>query len=199
MCGSLIDSLSAGIIICGTGLIFILSQKPEYIWLGSLICAIGAMQFIDAILWIQKEQNISTDFVSHYVTILILILQPIVSYLGYVYFYKKRMPLFEAILVPYVICSVYVWSITCKDTTITSDGYLKWCDFNMLSVTKLGYILIVIFPMLFFPNMLQRVLFLLAITGTWIYNYNHEAFGSRWCYSTILYAVLALGAFLIKE
>lgn len=198
MCGSLIDSLSSGIIIWGIGLVFILSQKPEYLWLGSVIITIGAMQFIDAILWIQKEQNISTDFVSRYGIPFVLALEPIAAYLGYVYFYKQRMPLFEIILVVYTLIFGYIWITHCDDTTITRDGYLKWCDFNLIHMNKLAYLLILIFPILFFPNMLHKVLFLSLIVSSWIYNFNHEAFGSRWCYSTVVYAVAALGVFLVK-
>lgn len=197
MCGSIIDSVSSGTIIYGVGIILLLSRKPEYLWLGSFILIIGTMQFVDALLWIMKQHNMSTDFVSRYLIILVLVLEPIVAYLGYVYFYKQRMPLFEVVLFIYTICSIYSWTRICDDTTITQDGYLKWCGFDILFIIKVLFLLILLFPMLFFPNMLQKTLCITILSGTWLYNLNHEAFGSRWCYSTVVYSIMALGAFLL--
>ena len=197
MCGSLIDSVSSGTIIYGVGIILILSGKPEYLWLGSLILIIGTMQFVDALLWIMKQHNMSTEFVSRYLIILILVLEPIVAYLGYVYFYKRRMPLFEVVLFIYTICSMYSWITLCDDTTITQDGYLKWCGINILFIIKVLFLLVLLFPILFFPNMLQKILCITILSGTWLYNLNHEAFGSRWCYSVVVYSIMALGVFLL--
>ena len=198
MCGSIIDSVASGTIICGTGVFFILSGKAEYIWLGSLIIIIGTMQFVDALIWLLKAQDISTQFISKYGIILVLMLELIVSYLGYVFYYKKRVPIFEILLFVYIILMGCLWLLICEDTTITSDGYLKWCGVNIGPITKSSFILILMSPMLFFPILEQRLLFLSLIGATWVYNYNHEAFGSRWCYSTVMYAVLALGLFLCK-
>jgi len=197
MCGSLIDSVSSGTIIYGVGIILILSGKPKYLWLGSLILIIGTMQFVDALLWIMKQHNMSTEFVSRYLIILILVLEPIVAYLGYVYFYKRRMPLFEVVLFIYTICSMYSWITLCDDTTITQDGYLKWCGINILFIIKVLFLLVLLFPILFFPNMLQKILCITILSGTWLYNLNHEAFGSRWCYSVVVYSIMALGVFLL--
>jgi hypothetical protein len=197
MCGSVVDSVSAGTIIYGVGIILILSGKPEYLWLGSFILIIGTMQFVDALLWIMKQHNMSTDFVSRYLIVLILVLEPIIAYLGYVYFYKQRIPLFEIVLFTYTVSSIYIWTTICDETTITQDGYLKWCGVDILFINKVIFLFILLFPILFFPNMLQKVLCIGIITGTWLYNLNHEAFGSRWCYSTVAYSIMVLGTFLL--
>jgi hypothetical protein len=111
MCGSTIDSVTAGTIICGTGAFFILSGKAEYIWLGSAIFIIGTMQFIDALIWILKAQNISTKFVSKYGVILILMLELIIAYLGYVFYYKKRIELYEIALLLFIIVLRVGWHL----------------------------------------------------------------------------------------
>jgi hypothetical protein len=199
MCGSIIDSVASGTIICGTGAFFILSGKAEYIWLGSLIIIIGTMQFVDALIWLLKAQHISTQFISKYGIILVLMLELIISYLGYVFYYKKRVPIFEIALSIYIIMMGYIWISMCEDTTITSDGYLKWCGVNIAPILKVSFIVFLMIPVLFFPVLEQKLLFLSLIGAIWVYNYNHEAFGSRWCYSTVIYAVLALGLFLYKS
>ena len=81
MCGSVVDSVSAGTIIYGVGIILILSGKPEYLWLGSFILIIGTMQFVDALLWIMKQHNMSTDFVSRYLIVLILVYHSLLLHL----------------------------------------------------------------------------------------------------------------------
>jgi len=199
MCGSTIDSVTAGTIICGVGAFFILSGKAEYIWLGSAVFIIGTMQFIDALIWILKAQNISTKFVSKYGVILILMLELIIAYLGYVFYYKKRIELYEIALLLFIIVSGNEWISLCKDTIVTNDGYLKWCNINIPSSFKVLFITFLLIPMLFFPILEHRLLALGMIVGTWLYNYNHEAFGSRWCYGTVLYAIMALGLFLYKS
>jgi len=196
MCGSIADSLSAGAIIYGVGIYFILTGKPEYIWLGSFMIITGTIQFVDAAIWTLKYYNLSTDFVSRYCTITVLLLEPIVAYLGYVFFYKKRMIPFEIILLIFVLRNLYIFITSCDETTVTKDGYLKWCGFDIQFINKVAWLLVLIFPLLFFPNVLHMGLIIAILGGTWLYNVNHEAWGSRGCHSTVLYAIAALGLLL---
>ena len=198
MCGSIRDSIIAGSIIYGVAAIFVLSNKAEYIWLGSLLFVIGTIQIMDALIWAFKQFDISTDWISRYAILTILLLEPVVAYLGYLYYYGKvaRLPIYEISLAVFILISVYNWIAYCEDTSITRDGYLKWCGVDLPPFFKIGFLILLGIPMLFFPNLLQKLLIFVSAFGTWMYNFNHEAFGSRWCYSSILYVTAALIAYL---
>ena len=200
MCGSTTDSIIAGSIICGVAATFVFSDKREYIWLGSLLFVVGTIQFMDALLWTFKSRGISTDFITRYGIITILLLEPIVAYLGYVYYYgpSGRMPIYEVILALAIIAGAYLWITTCKETTTTKDGYLKWCNFDFIAFLKITFLVLLLFPLLFFPNLLQKIVLLTLTAGTWLYNFNHEAFGSRWCYSSVAYSIAGLLIFLLQ-
>ena len=192
MCGTIQESIIAGLIINGTALALILTQRPKDIWLGCFLFVIGLMQWADAALWYQKSEGISTDFVSRYAIPTILALEPLVAYAGYVLYYKKRMPVIEIIYAAALLHFMVMWIMTCADTTITTDGFLKWCDYDMSSISKIAYLAMLVFPFLFYPDPVTRGLIILCLIVPWLYNFNHEAFGSRWCHSVEISCILLL-------
>jgi hypothetical protein len=201
MCSSILDSIVAGLIIYGVAALFVISGKAEYIWLGSLLFAIGSMQFVDAIIWFFKQNDISTEFITRYGVITVLLAELLVAYGGYVYYYgqKARIPIYEILLALTVIIYGIIWITMCKETTVTKDGYLKWCNVEFIAFLKITFLAMLLFPMLFFPNLLQKVVLFTLIGGTWLYNFNHEAFGSRWCYSSVVYSIAGLLIFLFRS
>ena len=186
MCGSIRDSVLAGSIIYGTAAAFVLTRKPEFIWLGSTLFVIGTIQLLDAAIWFFESSAIA-----RYGILSVLMLEPFIAYMGYVYYYKNRLPLYELAYALFAIISIYTWIIECEDTTITKDGYLKWCDYDMTPLAKWSFMLLLLFPFLYFPDINHKILLLTTTLAAWAYNYNHEAFGSRWCYSTVIYCILA--------
>jgi len=194
MCKTIQDSLQSGIISYTTGAVLIWTGQPKYIWLGAFVLIIGTMQWVDAILWRLKEQGLPTKEFSQYAVIGVLILEPLIAYLGYVYYSGHRMPLYEAIYGVTALCMVYTWFRDCQETTITEDGYLKWCDIRFKStLNKTIFIALLFFPMGFFPDVLLRNILMLLAGVLWLYNFNHEAFGSRWCHSFMILDAVILG------
>jgi len=196
MCGSIYDSIRAGTVIYGAAALFLFSGSKEYIWLGSVLLVVGTIQVFDAILWAFRQLNIPTDSIVRYGIITILMLEPLIVYGGYVYYSGKRMPIYEGILLLSVAAMTTTWILNCEETTVTKDGYLKWCNMNAPNIYKILLLFLLLFPFFFFPNILQKVFLITLTTGTWLYNYNHEAFGSRWCYSSVIYSLVAVVIFL---
>lgn len=198
MCGSFYDSVCAGAVIYGAATLFLFSGLKEYIWLGSFLLVIGTIQVLDALLWTFRHLGVSTDWIARYGIITTVLLEPIVAYMGYVYYSGKRMPIYEGILLLSVMAMAIMWIPNCEETTITKDGFLKWCNMNVLDICKIMLLFLILFPFLFFPNLLQKILLITFTSATWIYNFNHEAFGSRWCYSSVLYSIVAMCVYLVR-
>jgi hypothetical protein len=192
MCGSIEDSVVAGVIIYAAAAVFLLSGSKEYIWLGAVLLVTGTIQFLDALIWIFRKFNLPTKPIAQYGILIILMLELITVYGGYVYYSGERIPLYEILLLIAIIVMGGLWILKCKDTTVTRDGYLKWCNVNIPFIEKIIFLSFLLFPVLYFPDMAQKILFLVFACGTWLYNFNHEAFGSRWCYSVSIYAVIAV-------
>ena len=199
MCKTIQDSLESGILSYLTGILLILTGKPKYIWLGAFVLIIGTMQWVDAALWYMKQNNIPTLEFSKWAVITVLVLEPLAAYLGYVYYYGERMPLYEIAYVLVASSMFYRWFSDCKETTVTADGYLKWCDLRFENIfNKSIFLFMLFFPFTFFPDILLRNVLMVGAVILWLYNLNHEAFGSRWCHSfnildTIILARLFIG------
>jgi hypothetical protein len=176
-----------------TGFILLYTQKPKYIWLGAFVLIIGTMQWVDATLWWYKHNNISTKTLSKYGVLSVLILEPIVGYLGYVYYSGNRIIPFEIILAVSSIYIAYDWISKCQETVITCDGYLKWCnnDFKSL-LTKTIFLGLLFFPFLFFPDIFLRNMIMAVSFVLWLLSMNTDAFGSRWCHSFFILDILIL-------
>lgn len=184
MCKTIQDSVISGTLSYLTGAVLIATRKPKYIWLGVFLIVVGTMQWVDMVIWILKQNAMPTLEISKYAVITVLVLEPLAAYLGYVYYSGNRFPLYEIAYLLAVPFIVYPWVRDCKETTITADGYLKWCDQTYKSVLNRSiFFAFLVFPFLFFPDTFIRILMIVGALGLWLYNLNHEAFGSRWCHS----------------
>lgn len=191
MCKTIYDSILSGSVSYITGFLLIYLNKPEYIWLGIFILVVGSTQWIDALIWYNKQHNISTKEISKYGIITILVLELLVSYLGYVYYSRKRIIPFEILLLVGIVNFVYTWISDCEDTTVAEDGYLKWCNISFKNnvkdfIMRAMFMIALFFPFIYFPDTLLRNAIMFSGFLSWLINYNTETFGSRWCHSFYL-------------
>lgn len=159
-------------------------KKP---FVSSILSLIGFMQIIDTILWYSiKTKNLALNkIVSTYLIPFVFSIQM----LGIYYSSSWKNKYFELCFI--FLISLLIWIKQCKITTISKDGYLKWCDLKIIDIIKLIYILIITLPILKgLPNGFDKDIILLSIFITFIYNYNNEAFGSKWCYSANVMSIL---------
>lgn len=199
MCKTIQDSVESGTLSYLTGAILISTGKPKYIWLGAFVFIIGTMQWVDTTLWYMKQNSIPTLEFSKWAVMTVLVLEPLVAYLGYVYYSGERMPLYEIAYLIIAANMFYKWFSDCKETTVTADGYLKWCDIRFKSIlNKSIFIFMLFFPFVFFPDILLRNVLMVVAVILWLYNFNHEAFGSRWCHSFNILDTIILGNLLIR-
>lgn len=200
MCKTIQDSLESGILSYLTGGILILTGKPKYIWLGAFVLIIGTMQFVDATIWYMKQNKIPTLEFSKWAVMSVLVLEPLVAYLGYVYYFGQRMPLYEIVYVIVAANMFYRWFSDCKETSVSTDGYLIWCDMPFKSqFNKTIFIVMLFFPFIFFPDILLRNVLMAGAVILWLYNFNHEAFGSRWCHSFNILDMIILGRLFLER
>ena len=92
----------------------------------------------------------------------------------------------------------YGWTSRCRETTVASDGYLKWCDFSFTPLDKSIHIVFVLFPLLYFPDTLLKILIIGSICITWLYNFSRESFGSGWCYTQNFGSLAVMARILMK-
>lgn len=190
--------MESGTLSYFTGAVLISTGKPKYIWLGAFVLIVGTMQWVDATLWYMKENSIPTREFSKWAVVTVLVLEPLAAYLGYVYYFGKRMPLYEIVYLIVSASMLYRWFLECKETRVTSDGYLVWCDVPFKSIiNKTIFIALLFFPFLFFPDILLRNTIMVGAVILWLYNLNHEAFGSRWCHSFNILDIVILGRLLL--
>jgi hypothetical protein len=171
--------------------------KPAYTWIAYMLLTTAPMQFIDAAIWKRKADGLDTDALSRYAIPAVLMLQPLAIYMGFLLLYP-RMPLYELVLAVYLAVMLYTWITTCKETTVASDGFLKWCGFNFELVEKSTYILLLLFPLLYFPDTILKIIIIGSIMITWLYNYSRESFGSGWCYSQSFAGLAVMARILTK-
>lgn len=197
MCKTIQDSLISGSIALSIGVYLLSLGKPAYTWIAYMLLATAPMQFIDAAIWMRSAEGLDTDALSRYGISAVLTLQPIAIYMGFLLLYP-RMPLYELALAVYLACMVHTWVTTCRETIVASDGFLKWCGFNFDLLEKSTYILLLLFPLLYFPDNILKIILIGSITITWIYNYSRESFGSGWCYSQSFGSLAVLARVLTK-
>ena len=193
MCKDIKDSILSGSLSYITGLVLLSTYKREYIWLGLFILVIGTIQWIDALIWYFKSKNQPTLNLTKHGTIPVLALQPVFAYFGYVYYSGKN---FIPLDILYIVSSLYIyytWIKKCKETSITKDGYLKWCNIDFTNIISMTiFIILLLFPFIYFPDLFLRNIIFGTVIALWIYNFNHEAFGSRWCYSFFVCDIIIL-------
>lgn len=190
MCKTIEDSLFSGSLSYATGL-FLIYKGGFYVWLGAFVIMVGSMQWVDALIWYRKKHGLSTDALSKYGVLTVLFLEPVIAYLGYVWYYGQRMIPYEIICALSLLNLTQIWLSKCKETPVTKDGYLKWCDIDFSRwYDQTIYFILLFFPFLYFPDVFMRNMMVVAGSVLLLYTLNHEAFGSRWCH--IFYVVDAL-------
>ena len=204
MCKSITDSIFSGSLSYFTGALLLFTGKPKYIWVGTFIIAVASMQFVDAMIWYRKFQGESSVDWTRFGVPTVLAAQFLSAYLGYVYYYNKRMPIYEVFLVTIIIGMFYLYTSFCDESTLDSHGYLIWCgdqnaDMNPYSriVCRTLLLIFLMFPFLWFPDTFFRYGILGIGFILWLMTLLYDSFGSRWCYSFFLADLMILGKALL--
>jgi len=204
MCKSIGDSLFSGILSYFTGAVLLLSGKPKYIWAGSVVFAVGSMQFVDAMIWYRKSQGESSVDWARFGVPTVLALQYLSGYLGYVYYYNKRMPFYEGILLVSITTMFYLYITRCEESTLDSGGYLIWCgnkntgmNYSFRLLCRTLVMLLIFFPLFWFPDLLIRNIIMGLVFILWMTSVLYDSFGSRWCYSFFVADIIILGKALL--
>jgi hypothetical protein len=195
MCRSFSESLTSGLITTLTSLVFLATKKPAYVWLGSWLFVAGSMQYVDAYAWANGIEA-SQTFIQ-YGTGLILPLELVASYAGYVYTTRDRFPLiYELSLAAYIASMMYNWFTTECKTTIAEDGFLHWCGYRADSPARLLFFFFLIFPFFWFPDRILGTAIITGSTYTFIQNIDKQSFTASWCHSANLLSAFTLLRFL---
>jgi hypothetical protein len=195
MCRSFSESLTSGLITTLTSLVFLATKKSAYVWLGSWLFVIGLTQYLDAYVWANGVK--ASQLVIQYATSLILPLELVVSYGGYVYATHNRFPLiYEISLAVYVLLMMYNWFTGKCRTTIAEDGFLHWCGYRADSPARLLFFFFLIFPFFWFPDRILGTAIITGSTYTFIQNIDKQSFTASWCHSANLLSAFTLLRFL---
>jgi len=204
MCKSIEDSIFSGILSYFTGAVLLLTGKPKYIWIGSFILAVGSMQFVDAIIWYKKSKGEPSVDWTRYGVPTVLTAQYLTAYLGYVYYYNKRMPIYEGILIASILGMFYLYTSFCDESGIDKEGYLIWCGNNAIHMDnftrfacRTAVMLLIFFPFFWFPDVFFRYGIIGIAFILWMMTLFYDSFGSRWCYSFFVADIMILGKALL--
>ncbi len=192
MCKTIEDSIFSGALSYLTGGLLIATGKPKYIWLGAFVLTVGTMQWVDASLWYSLQQRESTAAISLFVPV-VLLLEILVAYGGYVYYYGKRMPLYEVVMIPFMLSVLYSWFKYSTETVVTKDGYLMWGNYEISSFGKIMFLLLLIFPFIFYPDDFIKYSLFAVLIPIFVYTFTQKEFGSRWCQSFFIFDIIVLG------
>lgn len=204
MCKSIEDSVVSGAVSYFTGILLVSSGNPAYIWLGTFIIVVGSMQWIDATIWYRKERGLSVENLGRIAIPIVLSLELLSAYLGYVYYYKKRMIPYEIILGTGILFLVYSFYEHCEEITVGNDGYLNWCgkkgvdeNTTIKTIKRIIFILVLFFPFFFYPDIIIKYILLAVSFVLWLHAMQFNSFGSRWCYSFFVADILILAKLFI--
>jgi hypothetical protein len=192
MCKTIEDSIFSGTLSYLTGGLLLATRKPKYIWLGAFILVVGTMQWVDAGLWYSIQHNIPTRALSLSV-VAVLVGEILAAYGGYVYYTGRRMPLYEIIMIPFVLSTTYSWFKYSTETTVTKDGYLMWGNYEISSFGKILFLFLIAFPFVFYPDDFIKYALFGVMVPIFIYTFHSKEFGSRWCQSFFVFDILVLG------
>ena len=193
MCRTFEDSITAGLVSTLTSLVLISTKKPAYVWLGAFIFTIGLTQWFDAYAWYLGAKTPDADAAIRYGTGLVLALEPLVSYGGLVYATNIRFsPLYEVSLALFSLMLYGYWTLLCKTTPISNDGFLKWCGASSSVGIKAAFLFFLVLPFFWFPDTFLRILAITLCCAGFTYSLTKEAFGSHWCYFVNSLSGLAL-------
>ena len=193
MCRTFEDSVTAGLVSTLTSLVLFSTKKPAYIWLGAFILITGSTQWVDAYAWHVGAATPAAATAIRYGTGLILAVEPLFSYGGYVYATQNRFsPIYEVSLVVFLVLLYLYWITLCEKTPISSEGFLKWCDSSPSFLVKATFLFFLLTPFFWFPDIYLRAFIVILCTSGFLYSLTKEAFGSHWCYSVNSLSALAL-------
>ena len=204
MCKTIEDSIFSGSLSYLTGGLLLATRKPKYIWAGVFILAVGSMQWIDAMIWYRKSQNLSSVAWSRFGVPTVLVLQLLTGYFGYVYYSGNRIFLYEPVLISIIVFIYAQYIIKCGESTTDANGYLIWCGKNNIDpepfrlIGRTIIMLCLVFPFLFYPDDLIKYLIILASTGLWLYTVMSDSFGARWCQSFFVVDMMILGKLFLQ-
>jgi hypothetical protein len=197
MCKSIEDSIFSGALSYLTGGLLLATGKPKYIWLGAFVLIVGTMQWVDARLWYSIQHKIPTRPLALAVTA-VLVAEILAAYGGYVYYTGKRMPLYEIIMILYVLVLGYNWFKYATETIVTKNGYLMWGNYEFSSLEKIIFLFLITVPFLFYPDDFIKYALFVTMIPIFIYTFNQKEFGSRWCQSFFAFDILVLGKLLVQ-
>jgi len=204
MCKSIEDSLFSGALSYFTGALLLFTGKPKYIWVGSLIIAVGSMQFVDAMIWYKKSQGESSLDWTRFGVPTVLAAECLAAYLGYVYYYNKRMRLYEGVLFVAILGIFYLYTTHCDENEIDREGYLIWCgkhtrdmDYSLLMLCRTAIMILIFFPFFWFPDAFFRYGIIGIAFILWMITLFYDSFGSRWCYSFFVADIMILAKALL--
>ena len=197
MCKSIEDSIFSGALSYLTGGLLLATGKPKYIWLGAFVLIVGTMQWVDARLWYSIKHNIPTRPLALAVTA-VLVAEILAAYGGYMYYTGKRMPLYEIVMIPYVLLLGYSWFKYAGETIVTKDEYLMWGNYEISSFGKFVFLFLITFPFVFYPDDFIKYALFVILIPIFIYTFNQKEFGSRWCQSFFAFDILVLGKLLVQ-
>ena len=192
MCKTIEDSIFSGALSYLTGGLLIATGKPKYIWLGAFVLMVGTMQWVDASLWYSLQKEVPTQRLSLLVPV-VLSAEILVAYCGYVYYYGKRIPLYEVAVIPFILAVLYSWFKYSEETVVTKDGYLMWGNYDIPSSGKLMFLFSLIFPFLFYPDDFIKYSLFAVLIPIFVYTFTQKEFGSRWCQSFFIFDIIVLG------
>ena len=197
MCKTIQDSIFSGSLSYLTGGLLLATGKPKYMWLGAFVLIVGTMQWVDTALWYSIQHNIPTRPLALAVAA-VLVAEILAAYGGFVYYTGKRMPLYEMVMIPYVLVLVYNWYKYATETIVTKNGYLMWGNYEFSSLEKIIFLLLIAVPFLFYPDDFIKYALFVTMIPVFIYTFNQKEFGSRWCQSFFAFDILVLGKLLVQ-
>jgi hypothetical protein len=199
MCRTIEDSILSGSLSYVTGGVLLATGQPKYIWAGMMVLAVGTMQWVDAMIWYRKSRGESSVGWSQIAVPTVLSLEIIVGYLGYIYYFQKRMPAYEPIVVLMVLGIFYLFQRDCQESSIDKDGYLVWCGAQSVTqnyiarmAERTAIMFFIFFPFFFFPDAGFKWLILGTGLGLWLYTVLSDSFGARWCQSFFIVDIVIL-------
>lgn len=170
-----------------------------------LIC-VAMMQIADALLWwsITNDKKQMNKFVSMFFIPAVLTSQILVSYYGMRHVFGWSNVYYEIVLWFNVILMYTSWVRHCirdgPDTTPDENGYLAWCKTSYTHFGKLMFLFFLLFPILMaYPNDAVKWAIIVTITTMFIINYPNPTFGSRWCWTSNLTAVIVFAVILVRK
>lgn len=191
MCWSYEVSVMAGSFSYLIALYLWLRNIDEDRWLSIVIFTFSTIQWCDAILW----KNLNNDNVNSVITSLvplIFALEPLSVILGAKYVGYDVSNLEIVIYIIYA-CIIYSTKSAYTETILSQNQSLVYGpDPQFLSA--LSFLCFGLYPLIkYYPHSLSKLLFITILIGGWTYSYlKTDSFTSNWCLYSNLVSVVAL-------